>query len=90
MSKCTKRGAFFCGILILVSGIGKIQWAVDMSRQKQKYWYLALISAALSLVFAALILTNPFSSTAVLWTFIAVSLIVEAVMDILTFIFGKK
>lgn len=80
----------FYGILIFISGIGKIQWAVDMLRQKQKYWFLALISAALSMVFAVLILSNPFSSTAVLWTFIAVSLIVEAVMDILTFIFGKK
>ncbi|MDO4343765.1 MAG: DUF308 domain-containing protein [Eubacteriales bacterium] len=80
----------FYGILIFISGISKIQWAVDMLRQKQKYWFLALISAALSVVFAALVLANPFSSTEVLWTFIAVSLIVEAVMDILTFIFGKK
>ena len=44
----------------------------------------------LTLTFAVLILCNPFSTTAILWTFIAVSLIVEAVVDILTYIFGKK
>lgn len=80
----------FYGVLILVSGISKVQWAVDMLRQKQKYWFVALIGAVLSLVFAALVLANPFSSTVVLWTFIAVSLIIEAIVDILAFIFGRK
>lgn len=78
------------GVATLLTGIGKVQWAVDMLRQKQKYWFIALIGAVLTLGVAALILSNPFSSTAFLWTFIAVSLILEAVVDILTFIFGKK
>ncbi|MCM1193097.1 MAG: DUF308 domain-containing protein [Acetatifactor muris] len=80
----------FYGVLILLSGISKIQWAVDMLRLKQKYWFIALIGAVLSVVFAVLVLTNPFTSTVLLWNFIAVSLIIEAVMDILTFIFGMK
>lgn len=80
----------FYGVLILILGIRKIQWAVDMLRTKQKYWFVALIGAILSLVFAILILVNPFASTAILWSFIAVSLIIEAVADILTFIFKRK
>lgn len=80
----------FYGILIWVSGIHKIQWAVDMLRQKQKYWFVALIGAILSLIFAAFVLANPFSSTVALWTFIAMSLILEGVVDILAFIFGRK
>jgi len=51
---------------------------------------VALIGAVLTLVFALLILANPFASTAFLWTFIAISLIVEAVLDILAFTFGRK
>ena len=78
------------GVVTLMTGIRKIQWAFDMLRQKQKYWFVALIGAVLTLTFAILILCNPFSTTAILWTFIAVSLIVEAVVDILTYIFGKK
>ncbi len=80
----------FYGILILLSGISKIQWAVDLLRLKQKYWVVALIGAILSLLFAVFVLVNPFSSTLFLWNFIAVSLIIEAVVDILTFIFGRK
>lgn len=78
------------GVLILIIGVNKLQQSVDMARVKQKYWFVALISALLTLVFAVLIIANPFTSTAILWTFIGVTLIVEAVMDIVTFIFAKK
>lgn len=76
--------------MTLLGGINKVQWAIDMLRAKQKYWFVAIISAVLTLLFSALILANPFASTAVLWTFIAVTLIVEAVIDIVAFILGRK
>lgn len=78
------------GILILVAGVSKLQKAVDMARAKQQYWFVALISALLALVFGVLIIFNPFASTAILWTFIGVSLIVEAVVDVIMFIFERK
>ena len=78
------------GILNLVFGISKFQWAIDMLRQKQKFWFVAMIGAALTLVFAVLILLDPFTSTTVLWTFIAITLIVEAVVDIVAYILGQK
>ena len=78
------------GVLTLVGGINKIQWAVDMYRQKHKYWYIEVLGAALTVIFAVLILTNPFASTVVLWTFIGISLIVEAIIDILAFVLGRK
>lgn len=78
------------GILTLVNGINKVQWAVDMFRRKQKFWYIAVIGAVLTLLFAILILTNPFASTAILWTFIGVTLIVEAIVDILAVLLGRK
>lgn len=80
----------FYGILTLVGGISKIQWAVDMLRQKQKYWHIEVLGAVVTIVFAILILTNPFASTAILWTFIGVSLIAEAIIDILAFVLGRK
>lgn len=78
------------GIFTLIIGVTKLQSTIDMKRADNKYWYVALISAALTLICAIFILANPFATTAVLWTFIAVSLIIEAVMDILTFAFAKK
>ncbi len=80
----------FYGVLMLVTGVSRVQWTVDMLRRKQKYWFLALIGAVLALLFAVLILTNPFATTAILWNFIGVSLIVEAVADVFVFIFGDK
>lgn len=78
------------GVLSLLLGICKVQWATDMFRMGQKHWNVAAVSAAATLVFAVLILVNPFGSTQFLWTFVAVSLIVEAVLDLVTAVFGRK
>lgn len=78
------------GVLTLANGINKLQWAVDAWRLGLRYWYVAMIGAALTLVFGGLIVFNPFATTSVLWTFIAVSLILEAVVDILSLVLGKK
>lgn len=74
------------GIVILITGIVRIQWTVDMLRMKTEHWYLAAIGAVLSLVFAVVILTNPFGMTTFLWTFVAISLIVDAVADLVVLI----
>lgn len=78
------------GVMTLVTAFGKLQWTADLLRLKHKYWFIALISAVLSLALAILIITNPFASTAALWVFIGVSMIVEAAVDAATLIFQKK
>ena len=78
------------GVIILLTGFIKIQWTVDMLRMKKSKWFLIGISAICSIVFATIILANPFSSTVFLWTFVAVSLIAEAILDIIVLIFSNK
>ncbi|MBP3650922.1 MAG: DUF308 domain-containing protein [Clostridia bacterium] len=78
------------GVMTLVTAFGKLQWTADLLRMKHKYWFIALINALLSLVLAILIMTNPFSSTTVLWVFIGISMIVESVVDVVTLVFEKK
>ena len=78
------------GILILVTGISKIQLTVDIFRRKNKKWFWAAINAIVTIVCAVVILRSPFTSTAVLWMFTGVSLLVEGVLDIITLIMGKK
>lgn len=78
------------GISVLVIGIGKLQLTVDMLRLKNNKWFWAAINAVVSIVCAIVILNNPFASTAVLWMFTGVSLIVEGVLDIITMLIGKK
>ncbi len=69
------------GIAALVLGLFKVQFMADMLRLRRSRWWLAAISALLSILCAVIILSNPFSSTVILWTFTAVSLILEAVLD---------
>ena len=71
------------GVAILIVGIYKTQITADMLRQKRPYWQFTAISAGLAVVFALIILLNPFTTTAFLWTFTAISLIVEAVLDLI-------
>jgi len=75
--------AVLYGVIILVMGFSKIQWAVDLLRMKKDKWFLAAIGALLSVVFAIVILMNPFHSTKILWIFVGVSLILEAAVDIM-------
>lgn len=78
------------GVFTVVTGVNKVQWAIDRLRMGSKYWYVALIGALLTLVFAVLILANPFGTVEVLWTFTGIVLIVEAVLDIVAFFMGKQ
>ena len=81
------------GVMMLISGVSKIQTMVDMLRLQNNKWFWAGINAAVSIVCAVIILWSPFTSTALLWIFAGVSLIVEAVLDIVTIFLayiGKK
>lgn len=78
------------GIAILVIGVVKLQQGIDLLRMKARYWFLAGGNALLAIVFAAVILSNPFASTIVLWRMAAISLIVEAVLDIVVLIMTGK
>ena len=77
------------GVGLLVVGVAKVQWTVDILRVKVGRWYLPGISALVSLVCAAIILLNPFASTVALWVFIGVALIVEAVVDLLAILWDR-
>lgn len=71
------------GVVTLVSGFTKLQWTVDMIRMKMRKWGLAALSAVVTILCAMVILGNPFASTTVLWMFIGIALIVEAVADLI-------
>ena len=81
------------GVMMLISGVSKIPTMVDLLRLQNNKWFWAGINAAVSIVCAVIILWSPFTSTALLWIFAGVSLIVEAVLDIVTIFLayiGKK
>ena len=78
------------GVVILITGIAKLQWTVDIIRMKRSKWFWMAISAAISVFCGIIVITNPFSTTAVLWMFIGISLIVDAVLDMIGSIFVNR
>lgn len=75
--------AILYGVAVLIAGLLKIQWTVDLIRLKLGKWILPAISAALSLICSVIILSNPFDAAyVILGVFTGISLIVEAVIDI--------
>lgn len=78
------------GAVVFFSGLYKTQRMVDMIRLDQRKWGWQAVNAVCSLVFGAVILFNPFSSTVFLWEFTGAALIVEAVFDAVTMIVSRK
>lgn len=77
------------GVFMVVSGIGKVQWAMDLLRLGRR-WGLAAASAVLSLVFGFVILQSPFETMEILWTFTGITMIVEAVFDIAALVYVAR
>lgn len=69
---------------MLVLAAAKLQKMADLRRLNMPRWYLPGISAAMAALLAAIILINPFGAVAAVWTFVAVSLIAEAIVEIIT------
>lgn len=70
------------GIGILITGIVRIQWTIDMLRIKRGKWYLAAIGALTAIVCGIVIIVNPFDTTAMIWIFTGIAMIAEAVIDL--------
>ncbi len=71
-------------IAMLVLAAAKVQKMADLKRMNMPRWYMPGISAALAAVLATIILINPFGAVAAVWTFVAISLIAEAIVEIIT------
>ena len=75
----------FFGAIILLGGISKLQGAFAFKRMNARRWYIELIFAAISIVFGALILFNPFSTAMLLMRIIGLALLIEGLSDIISF-----
>ncbi len=78
------------GVGFLITGLMKVQCAVDGLRLKVKYWYFAAINAVLSIVLAVIIINNPFTTVAILWQFTGIALIVASILDIISVVLETK
>ena len=71
-------------IAMLILAAARLQKMADMHRMHMPRWYMPGIAAALAAVLAGIILINPFGAVTAVWTFVAISLIAEAIVEIIT------
>jgi len=71
----------YAGWMLVMAAV-KVQHMADMLRLKAGRWYIPAISAALSVVLAVIILLNPFGAASAVWMFAGISLIAEAVVEL--------
>ena len=74
------------GLLMLLAALYKVQRAADALRLKMGHLLFRWLSAAVTLCFGFVILANPFASSAALWIFTGISLILLAGLDAAVFI----
>lgn len=81
---------FLWGLALLAGGFGKVQFGVDLKRISSTRWWLPLIGAAFSFVLGVLAITQPAFIAAVFVQFVGISLIVESVLDLISYLLITK
>ncbi len=78
------------GFIMLVIGLSKIQLITDSIRKKEKRGGLELVSAAVAIICAVIVIFDPFGSANVLWILLGISIIADAIFDLVSLILIKK
>ena len=83
----TNMLAVLVGIAMIIDGVAKAQYAVDLLRLKSEKWWYSLIPAAIVFILGAVIAFNPAETAKGFMIFVGVSLLVCAASDIFSIFF---
>lgn len=72
------------GTIIIIGGVMKLQYAVDMIRLKISYWWISLITAIITIALGVISLINPFTVLKWLMLFIGIAFIVNGALDLVS------
>ncbi len=70
------------GFALIACGILQLEVALGLFRMGYSRWYFSLIAAVVMLALGVVILVNPFSSSLLLLRFIGISMLLEAICDL--------
>ena len=70
------------GIIMLIDGVLKIQYAIDLGRIKAGGWIWVMVTAVLMIVLGVIAIVNPFETNAVLMVFLGCILIADGISDL--------
>ena len=72
------------GIGLIVSGVMKIQYAIDFARLSVRGWWLELLLAAALIAFGVIVLCNLFATEVALMIYVGISLMVSSICDLIS------
>lgn len=78
------------GIIIVISGVAKLQQAVDLARMKVSRWSTVLVISLLNIVLGVVIIFNPFSTVMTLLRFVGIGLIYSGLSDVIATIYLSR
>ncbi len=78
------------GILVLVSGLSKLQDAIDFKRMEYGNWVVMLVLAVLNIVLGLVLLSNPVQTAEFLFSLLGIGLIFSGVTDCATTLYFAK
>lgn len=81
---------FGLSIVMIVCGILKIQFAVDMSKLKFSLWWIELIAALAMVILGIVAFVNPFDAVVTLMIFIGICLMVSGIWDLISLFWLSK
>lgn len=73
--------AIISGTIVMLSGLFKIQTAIDLNKLHFKNWWTELVYAIILVVLSILILAYPFESQRVFLIFLGITMVVYAVLS---------
>lgn len=78
---------FLLGILVLVSGLSKLQDVIDLKRLEYGNWIFMLALAIINIVLGLILIFNPMAVAALLFRLLGVGLIFSGITDCVTTIY---
>ena len=69
---------------MIVDGVLKVQYAIDLSRVGAKFWWLILSMAAVFIAAGLIVVFNPFSAVVTFMVFAGIALIIDGISDLIT------
>ncbi len=80
--------AIMYAVIMIVSGLIKIQNYIINKRYHRPVSVITLVSAVIAVIVGVVILFNPFETTHILWMFVGIAILAEAAIDIAAIIYA--
>ncbi|MBQ4036575.1 MAG: DUF308 domain-containing protein [Clostridia bacterium] len=72
------------GIAVLIDGVYKLQYAFELKAAQNKNWWVNLIWSLIALIFAALLIVEPFGVATAMARFTGILLLANGIFDLVT------